>query len=196
MIKIALIRHSKTKGNLEKRYIGSTDEVLCREGIDLIKSKSFPLAKAVYCSPLARCVETSKLIYNDIEPIIYKDLRECNFGLFENKNYKDLEGNIHYQNWIDSKGTLSFPKGESPEEFKNRCVHEFNEIINDIFQKNVESSALIVHGGTIMAILDEYSSPHKDFYHWQVNNCEGFIIEINKNLWKKGDKKVTVMELI
>ena len=55
---------------------------------------------------------------------------------------------------------------------------------------------MIVHGGTIMAILDEYSSPHEDFFHWQVNNCEGFIIEINKNLWKKGDKKVTVMELI
>jgi alpha-ribazole phosphatase len=196
MIKIAFIRHSKTKGNLEKRYIGSTDESLCKSGIDLIKSKSFPLAKVVYCSPLARCVETSKLIYNDIEPIIYKDLRECNFGLFENKNYKELEGNIQYQKWIDSNGTLNFPNGESSEEFKNRCVHTFDEIINDIFQKNVMSSALIVHGGTIMAILDEYSSPHEDFFHWQVNNCEGFIIEINKNLWKKGDKKVTLMELI
>ena len=196
MIKIALIRHSKTKGNLEKRYIGSTDESLCQVGIDLIKSKAFPLAKVVYCSPLARCVETSKLIYNDIEPIIYKDLRECNFGLFENKNYKELEGNIHYQKWIDSNGTLNFPKGENPEDFQNRCVHTFDEIINDIFQKNVDSSAMIVHGGTIMAILDEYSSPHEDFFHWQVNNCEGFIIEINKNLWKKGDKKVTVLELI
>ena len=196
MIKIALIRHSKTKGNLEKRYIGSTDESLCQVGIDLIKSKAFPLAKVVYCSQLARCIETSKLIYNDIEPIIYKDLRECDFGLFENKNYKDLEGNMHYQKWIDSNGTLNFPNGESPEEFKNRCVHTFDEIINDIFQKNVESSALIVHGGTIMAILDEYSFPHEDFYHWQVNNCEGFIIEINKNLWEKGDKKVTLKELI
>ncbi|HEY5524967.1 MAG TPA: histidine phosphatase family protein [Clostridium sp.] len=196
MIKIALIRHSKTKGNLEKRYIGSTDESLCQVGIDLIKSKAFPLAKVVYCSPLARCVETSKLIYNDIEPIIYKDLRECNFGLFENKNYKELEGNIHYQKWIDSNGTLNFPNGEKPEAFQNRCVNIFDEIINDILKKNVEFSAMIVHGGTIMAILDKYSSPHEDFFHWQVNNCEGFIIEINKNLWKKGDKKVTVLELI
>ena len=196
MIKIALIRHSITKGNLEKRYIGTTDESLCKVGIDLIKSKSFPLVEAVYCSPLARCVETAKLIYKDIEPIIYKELRECNFGLFENKNYKELEGNIHYQNWIDSNGTLNFPEGESPEEFKNRCVKTFDEIIKDILQKNIKSIAMIVHGGTIMAILDEYSSPHKDFYHWQVNNCEGFIIEIDKNLWRKGDKKVTLKELI
>lgn len=196
MIKIALIRHSITKGNLEKRYIGITDEVLCEVGIDLIKSKSFPLVEAVYCSPLVRCVETAKLIYKDIEPIIYKDLRECNFGLFENKNYKELEGNIHYQKWIDSNGTLDFPEGESTEEFKKRCVQAFDEIINDIFQRNIKSSAMIVHGGTIMAILDEYSSPHKDYFHWQVKNCEGFIIEIDKNLWRKGDKKVTMMELI
>jgi len=196
MIKIALIRHSKTKGNIEKRYIGSTDESLCKEGIDLIENKSFPLAKVVYCSPLARCVETSRLIYNEIEPIIYKELRECNFGLFENKNYIELEGDIHYQKWVNSNGTLGFPDGEITEDFQNRCLGAFDEIVNDIFQKNVESSAMVVHGGTIMAILDQYSSPHEDFFHWQVENCGGFIIGINKKLWKKGDKKVTVMELI
>ena len=196
MIKITLIRHSITKGNLEKRYIGTTDESLCKLGIDLIKSKSFPLVEAVYCSPLVRCVETAKLIYKDIEPIIYKNLRECNFGLFENKNYIELEGNIQYQKWIDSNGTLKFPDGESPEEFKNRSVKTFDEIIKDILKKNIKSSAMIVHGGTIMAILDKYSYPHKGFYHWQVNNCEGFIIEIDEILWRKGDKKVTVMELI
>lgn len=196
MIRIILIRHSITKGNLEKRYIGTTDESLCKVGIDLIKSKSFPLVEVVYCSPLLRCVETAKLIYKDIEPIIYKELRECNFGLFENKNYKELEGNIHYQKWIDSNGTLNFPEGESTEGFKKRCVQAFDEIINDILKKDINTSAMIVHGGTIMAILDEYSFPHKDFYHWQVNNCEGFIIEIDKNLWRKGDKKVTLMELI
>lgn len=196
MIRIALIRHSITKGNLEKRYIGTTDESLCKVGIDLIKSKSFPLVEAVYCSPLVRCIETAKLIYKDIEPIIYKDLRECNFGLFENKNYIDLEGNIQYQKWIDSNGTLNFPEGESPEEFRNRSVKTFDEIVKDIFQRNIKSSAMIVHGGTIMAILDKYSFPHKDFYNWQVKNCEGFIIEIDKNLWIKGDKKITVVEII
>ena len=196
MIKIALIRHSKTKGNIEKRYIGSTDESLCREGIELIENKYFPLAKVVYCSPLARCIETSRLIYNYIEPIIYKDLRECNFGLFENKNYTELEGDIHYQKWVDSNGTLGFPDGEITEDFQNRCIVAFDEIVNDIFQKNVESSAMVVHGGTIMAILDQYSSPHEDFFHWQVENCEGFIIKIDKKLWEKGDKKVTIMELI
>ena len=196
MIKIALIRHSKTKGNLEKRYIGSTDESLCNEGIELIKSKSFPIAEVVYCSPLARCVETAKLIYSNIEPIIYNDLRECNFGLFENRNYIELEGDIQYKKWVESNGTLGFPNGEKTEEFKNRCINAFDKVINDVIKKKVESSVMIIHGGTIMAILDKYSMPHKDFFHWQVNNCRGFVIEIDDKLWIKGDKKITVVELI
>lgn len=196
MFKIALIRHSKTKGNIKHRYIGSTDESLCNEGIELINSKSFPVAKVVYCSPLCRCIETSKLIYKDINPIVCNDLRECDFGLFENKNYKELKGNIEYQKWIESNGTLAFPNGESPEVFRNRCIDEFDKIIKDIFKNNIDISAMVVHGGTIMAILDKYAFPHEDFFHWQVKNCEGFIIEIDKSLWKKGDKKVTIKELI
>ena len=32
MKKILLIRHGKTQGNLERRYIGRTDEPLCEAG--------------------------------------------------------------------------------------------------------------------------------------------------------------------
>ena len=35
----------------------------------------------------------------------------------------------------------------------------------------------MVHGGTIMAILDAFSSPHKDYYDWQVGNGEGFVAD-------------------
>ena len=31
-MKLQFIRHGKTQGNLEKRYIGSTDEPLCAKG--------------------------------------------------------------------------------------------------------------------------------------------------------------------
>ena len=38
MLKVILIRHGKTYGNMLGRYIGSrTDEPLCREGIRLLK---------------------------------------------------------------------------------------------------------------------------------------------------------------
>lgn len=196
MVRIVLIRHSKTKGNLEGRYIGITDEHLCEEGIRLIKEKTFPKVEKVYSSPLLRCLETSKLIYPQLNPAVYENLKECNFGLFENKNYKELNGDVYYQKWIDSEGKIPFPQGESNEEFRNRCVHAFNNIVEDIFMSGIKTSAIICHGGTIMSILHEYSYPHKDFYNWQIKNCEGFILEIDKNLWGKGDKKITVVRAL
>ena len=38
-MRIYLIRHSMTKGNKEKRYIGTTDESLCLEGIQLLEER-------------------------------------------------------------------------------------------------------------------------------------------------------------
>ena len=45
---IVLLRHSITAGNLVGRYIGTTDESLCPEGIQLLKTKKMPKAELVY----------------------------------------------------------------------------------------------------------------------------------------------------
>lgn len=193
MIKIVLIRHSKTIGNLYGRYIGKTDEHLCEEGVVLAQSKIFPQVSHIYLSPLKRCIETAGIIYGGLKPIIIDELRECDFGDFENKNYKDLSGNIDYQKWIDSNGSIPFPNGENPEEFKKRSIIGFDKVVEDIIENKINDVAIIAHGGTIMSILDKYSYPNKDFYCWQVGNCCGYIIEINDKLWIKGDKKVKVL---
>ena len=54
-MKVVLIRHSKTAGNLMGRYIGTTDEPLCEEGIRLLENRSYPAAELVYVSPMKRC---------------------------------------------------------------------------------------------------------------------------------------------
>ena len=35
---VYLIRHALTQGNLEGRYIGQTDESLCKEGIEQLEA--------------------------------------------------------------------------------------------------------------------------------------------------------------
>ena len=54
-MRIYLIRHSMTKGNKEKRYIGTTDESLCLEGIQLLEERKgmYPEVTYVYVSPRA-----------------------------------------------------------------------------------------------------------------------------------------------
>ena len=193
MLKIALIRHSKTEGNLKGRYIGKTDEHLCEEGIKLAKYKKFPQVSHIYLSPLKRCIETSKIIYGELKFKIVDELRECNFGDFENKNYKELNGNEDYQKWIDSNGKMPFPNGENTEEFKERSIRGFDKVVYDIIKNKLNDVSIIAHGGTIMSILDRYSYPNKEFYCWQVDNCCGYLIEIDEQLWVNYHRKVKVL---
>ena len=172
---IFLIRHSITEGNLQKRYIGMTDEPLCEEGILLLKQirqrRKQKEADHVYTSPLKRCIETAKWLYPDLPLTVEEELRECHFGRFENKNYRDLDGDEAYQSWIDSNGTLPFPGGEDPKAFKERSVRAFLRIIEE---EKKEKIAFVIHGGTIMSIMEALIQPSKSYYKWYVKNGCGY----------------------
>lgn len=180
-MKIIFIRHGKTAGNCEKRYIGRTDEPLCGDGIAEISPEKFPDADIVFSSPMKRCLETAKLIYSGKEITVVGDFRECDFGDFEGKNYAELNGDPVYQSWIDSGGKLTFPNGEEPEAFKRRCVLAFENIVKDL--KPDSTAAFVVHGGTVMAVLEKYALPKKEFYEYNLPNIGGYITEYDgKNL--------------
>ena len=183
MAEIILVRHGKTAGNLEGRYIGSrTDEPLCEEGIHALEEKvregTYPPVDLVYASPMIRCRQTAKILwpkFTDSSQIQYvQNLQECDFGAFENKNYQELSGNAEYQAWIDSNGTLPFPQGESREQFQRRCVEGFCELLKEVWtrEKLPSSLALIVHGGTIMALLDAFAEG--SYYDYQCANAKGY----------------------
>lgn len=175
-MKLVFIRHGMTKGNLEKRYIGRTDEDLCEEGIHELEKRTYPDVKRVISSPMKRCIQTAEIIYPDISIEIEDELKECDFGKFEGKNYYDLNGDTDYQNWIDSGGTLDFPEGESLQEFKDRCIHGFEKIIESVN----EDTAFVVHGGTIMAIMEKYDAGQKGYFDYQLGNGEGYVCEFRE----------------
>lgn len=176
-MRVIFIRHGQTAGNLEKRYIGRTDESLCHEGISELAVRNYPNCDAVICSPMKRCIETAKIIYPNIEPILCSSLKECDFGDFEGKNYIELSGNEHYQAWIDSGGTMQFLNGETTQNFRNRCCEGFVQSVKLVNRSEIV--AYVVHGGTIMAVLDRFSAPHMDYFDWQCENGSGFICQWN-----------------
>ena len=116
-MKLIFIRHGKTAGNLERRYIGRTNEPLCDEGIAEILGKEYPDADIVVASPMKRCVQTAELIYPHKEIKLMPSLRETDFGDFEGLNYEQLCNVISYRSWIEGGGTImaiaerfAFPK--------------------------------------------------------------------------------------
>lgn len=188
MAELILIRHGKTAGNLLGRYIGSrTDEPLCDEGREGLAGKQLPEVERLYVSPMKRCVETAEILWPGFDRKKMQkvtDLRECDFGDFENKNYKELSGNGDYQAWIDSNGTLPFPNGESMDAFKSRCLEAFARIVEEVSGAEQEwiasgkteifRAGIVVHGGTIMAILEQYGYPKAAYFDYQVKNGCGY----------------------
>ena len=150
----------------------------------------------VIVSPLRRCRQTAEILFPGAEQVVCDKMRECDFGLFEGKNYQELTGNPKYQSWIDSGGTKAFPGGEDPMEFRKRCVCGFEEMMEKMIKGKRKKIAFVVHGGTIMSVMEAFDPEKKEFYHWQVKNGKGFHFQIEEGKWQQGNRQFEEIEEI
>jgi alpha-ribazole phosphatase len=176
-----LIRHGKTQGNLERRYIGDAEEPLCEEGLReiafMIRDTSFfdsypdfkPVG-AVLSGPALRCRQTAALLFPDIRYSVCS-FKEIDFGVFIGKNAGDLRGDKAYGRWLETGCMGDIPGGDSVSAFKARCCDEFLDIAEKCGE---ETTALVMHGGNIMAVLERFVLPKQDFYTYHVPNCGYF----------------------
>ena len=166
MPRLELVRHAMTQGNLEGRWIGTTDQSLCPEGVALARANVRPtktVPRRVWTSPLGRCRETATLLYPGAELVPVLDFRETAFGPFENKNHRELEGAPLYEEWIKSGGTAPVPGMESREEVLLRSLAAFRPIAGELSALG-EDGAAVVHGGVIMALCAALAMPEQDYY--------------------------------
>ena len=181
-MKCYLIRHGATKGNQEGRYVGSTDEPVLSEQLEkLIKLTSIlSPVDYVFTSPYLRCRQSAQEIFSGFitAPEVIWDFREIDFGEFEYKNYQELNGNIDYQRFIDSGGTIAFPGGEEPEHFKIRCCYAFLSCVRKARDQGFTVLGFSLHGGTIMAVMEALGIPSKDYFAYQVKNGGGYEAEV------------------
>ena len=171
MNQLYFIRHGMTAGNELRRYIGRTDQPLSEAGIRSLQGKAVPPVGRIAVSPMLRCIQTAEILFPGREYEFVKDFRECDFGTFEGKNYRELAADPAYQAWIDSNGTSAFPGGEDPAEFRKRCAEAFYKFVTSL--ADGVAAALVVHGGTIMSVLAAYDRAHRDFYEYSLPNGQG-----------------------
>ena len=201
-VTLLLLRHGETQANREHRYLGRTDEPLCASGIETLLSykgqNRYPAVQYLFVSPMKRCLETAEILYPGLCPVVVSEWREMDFGRFEYQNYEDLKNDIQYQAWIDSGGELDFPEGESRKDFIFRCeqgLMRMCETLRQITADTTEKAAsvgVIVHGGTIMALLSSYGG--KSYFDCQRATGGGYLCRMKR--WKKdvssGDEPVKI----
>ncbi len=167
------------------------DSSQCIQGLESDGQQLFALQlrrpDRLYASPMRRCLETADILFDGQKVRTIENFRETDFGAFEGKNYMELSGNPDYQAWIDSNGEMAFPGGESREEFIRRSVEGFREMVQDIERcmrlqrvggMPAFCAAAVVHGGTIMAVLQRLFGG--DYYSYHVGNGEGYAFSLER----------------
>lgn len=189
---IQLIRNGLTAGNVGGRYIGHTDEELSTEGIEQIKQMKedykYPDVEAVFSSPLKRCTQTAKLIYPNCDPIIIDGFIEYNFGEFEGKSAEELESHPVFSDWLAGKKGVSPPFGESNEDFSQRIAQTMVKVIDGVIQSGITKTAIVTHGGVIIALLAMFGLPEASMHEWLTPGGCGYTIRVTPSLWSQGRK--------
>lgn len=181
MLSLLFIRHGTTKGNLEKRYIGKTDEPLCDLGIEQamsLKEKNFS-ADFVFTSPLTRTIQTASIVFPDNKLSAISEFSETDFGIFEGKTANELSENSEYRRWVEGGCKSQIPNGESVSEFKLRCVRAFENVIKALPDNS--KVAFVLHGGVIMSVLESFAIPKRDFYDYHLKNGEYLFAKYENN---------------
>lgn len=177
-MKAIIIRHGKTQSNIERRYSGcGTDDRLTEESrkslAELPVSAENP---RLYVSPMIRARETAAILFPDMDQRVIWELREMDFGKFEGKNHEELDGDPDYQEWIDSYGTTRIPGGESRQEFRERTMEAFREIVREAHAEGVSDVLIVAHGGTLMAVMSELTGG--EYFDFLAHNGEGYEIDL------------------
>ena len=160
-ITVHLIRHEKTKANVERKYIGWTDEPILKK----VEAEINLQPDIVYGSDLRRCRETSLCYFPNADFVASQKLRELHFGDFEMCTYDELQHNETYRAWVDDPLEHPIPNGESFRLFRQRVADGFHEIVRE-----KKEYTLIVHGGVIRLLLAMYGFHEQSFQQTVANH--------------------------
>ena len=158
MVKFGLIRHARTRWNLEKKIQGKNNMPLSPEGIqdahlwgEILSREKYDL---ILASPMIRAEQTSRIISHNINVHVEfdRDLREQDFGAWEGRRVIDIRkqasGEIEFQ---ESRGWKFCPPGG---ESRIRVLKRVSRVMEKSGKNFDEKHVLIVaHNGVIKALI-------------------------------------------
>jgi len=163
-MKIYLIRHGETTGDIEDRYGGLYEDHLTKNGIiqaeELASKLEDKEIQKVFVSPRVRAIETSLIVAKKVPAkfITVNELSERNsYGILTgltkteakekfSEEVEDLEANNPYHKIKDS---------EEYYDFAEKVIAKFTEITEKELLAETDAIAMITHGGVITTIFRE-----------------------------------------
>ena len=161
-MKIYLIRHGETTGDLEDRYGGDYDDHLSPKGMNQVQELGNKLKnknlQMIYHSPRIRATETAKIVSEITNSPIQKveDIRERNaYGILTGMVKSEAKQQFpeEVKNLQNDKLYHNVKNSEDYDSFKERVIPAFKSIM---LNSKFDSIAIISHGGPISCFVREY----------------------------------------
>lgn len=185
-MELILRRHGSTPGNQQRRYIGTTEESLCEQGRE--QARRCPgdsRVQAVYVSQRKRTWETAEILYPKARLIPIAGFNEMDFGAFEGKDAQILAQDARYQAWVDGGCRDVCPDGEGQDGFAKRCCESFCSLLGRVNWVCGAPLCLVVHGGTIMALMSRFALPEREYFQWHVPPLGGYRCRLEEETWRR-----------
>lgn len=188
--RISILRHGITDANENGIYIGKTDLPLSENGREALQEKyethEYPKVQKVYTSPLERAVQSAEILFPDRELVVVDDLREMDFGVFENLSVDDLIELDSYKKWL--KGGLDNPppNGESLRNMMLRCYSALNLMILDMMKEGITHAGAVTHSGILMNMMSCFGLPKMKPMEFACDPGEGYEILVSAMMWQNG----------
>ena len=189
--RLSILRHGITDANENGIYIGKTDLPLSENGREALQEKyethEYPKVQRVYTSPLERAVQSAEILFPDRELVIVDDLREMDFGVFENLAVEDLIELDSYKKWL--KGGLDNPppNGESLRNMMLRCYSALNLMILDMMKEGITHAGAVTHSGILMNMMSCFGLPKMKPMEFACDPGEGYEILVSAMMWQNGN---------
>jgi probable phosphomutase (TIGR03848 family) len=168
MATIILVRHGENDWVKKKRLAGwiagvHLNENGRRQAADAAQRLSHLPIKAVYSSPVERCVETAEQIAQSLNlPITQLEaVGEVRYGTWEGKKIKKLAKKKAWHTVQHYPSRHQFPQGETLREVQFRAVQALEQLSH---QHNQETIVVVSHADLIKLILAHYLGVHIDLF--------------------------------
>ena len=174
-MEIELIRHGETLWQGQKRYQGRSDVPLSPAGRQALRPAEHCPA-VVYVTALCRTGETAAILFPQARQVAVPGLEEMDFGAFEGRNFQDMADDPAYRSWVEGGCLGPCPQGESKGDFCRRVCRSFEELMQAALGRGEKTLTLVVHGGTVMALMERYGLPRRSYFQWHIGCGEGLLL--------------------
>ena len=190
---LTLVRHGESEANVRHMLSGWLDVNLTDKGrreLEILRNTvKYPASEIYFSSPLKRCIETSHILFPDIEPIVRDDFREINFRSMEGWILSSKEEiDTYFESWVEDEPYID---EETISDVMARGIEAILRTVRECRDKGLHSATIVMHSGIMRSsVVALFNLDKSAFLEMSVPNGLGYILEFDDDLNPQSYKKL------